>query len=74
MNTITSNEELPFAQGIVEDVTSKPIHDSESKGIMSNARLRAKHPLRAKPRVRISKFSQLVMIPFEDAKTKWYTQ
>lgn len=74
MNTITSNEELPFAQGIVEDVTCKPIHDSESKSIMSNARLRAKHPLRAKPRVRISKFSQLVMIPFEDAKAKWYTQ
>ena len=41
---------------------------------MSNARLRAKHPLRAKPQVRISKLSQLVMIPFDDAKTKWYTE
>jgi hypothetical protein len=74
MNTITSKEELPFAQGIVEDVTCKSRNDSKRKGIMSNARLRAKHPLRAKPQVRISKLSQLVMIPFDDAKTKWYTE
>ncbi|KAL3808481.1 hypothetical protein ACHAXA_000169 [Cyclostephanos tholiformis] len=35
-------------------------------------------PLHAKPtvqrRVRISQFSQLFIIPYDDAKSKWYTQ
>jgi hypothetical protein len=66
MDTKTSQEEPPSPHYV--GFPSKPRIVSKSQGMKFAA------PLRARPRVRISKFSKLVMIPYDDAQSKWYTR
>ena len=70
MDTITSNENqvTPIPQGIIVNFPCKSHVECESKVIPSTA------PLFARKRVRFSEFSLLVMIPYDDAKSKWYAQ
>jgi len=77
MNTITSSKEVSHCpHGSLEDLQCEIRSAFESEGIMSDTSSDvsscAKPPLR--PRVRFSKFSQLVFIPYDDAKSKWYTK
>jgi hypothetical protein len=77
MNAITSSKEvLHFPHGSLKYLPCETSSAMESEGIMSDTSndvsLCAKPPPR--PRVRFSKFSQLVIIPYDDAKSKWYTQ
>jgi hypothetical protein len=70
MDTITSKEKqvTTIPQGLIVDFPCKSRVASESKVIASTA------PSFARNRVRFSEFSQLVLIPYDDAKSKWYTQ
>jgi hypothetical protein len=77
MNTIISNKEVSlFTHGSLQDLPRETSTALESEGIMPAATSPvppcAKPPPR--PRVRISKFSQLIIIPYDDAQLKWYTQ
>ncbi len=77
MNTITSTKEVSFVtHGTLQDLPCKTSTALESEGIMSAASSPmpscAKPPPR--PQVCISKFSQLIIIPYNDAQMKWYTQ
>jgi hypothetical protein len=76
-NSTSINEVSSFPHDSVEDFACKPSIVSESEVIMSAGGpvplpLCAKPSLR--PQVRISQFSQLFIIPYDDAKSKWYTQ
>ena len=68
MDTKTSQEEPPSPHDLIVDFPSKPRIVSQSQDIKSAA------PLSARPRVQFSKFSQLIMIPYDDAQSKWYTR
>jgi hypothetical protein len=70
MDTITSNEkhDTPIPQGLIINFPCKSHVECESKVITSTA------PSFARKRVRISEFSLLVVIPYDDAKSKWYDQ
>jgi len=64
MNAIPSKEEVPrISQGLIVDFPFKSSVASVSKGKASNG-----------PRVRFSQFSLLVVIPYDDAESKWYSQ
>jgi len=68
MGTANSQEECPSTQGLIVDFPCKPRISRKSEGIVSTA------PKSAPLRVCFSKFSELVTIPYDDAKLKWYTQ
>jgi hypothetical protein len=68
MDTKTSQEEPPSPHDLIVDFPSKPRIVSQSQDIKSIT------PLSARPRVQFSKFSQLSMIPYDDAQSKWYTR
>jgi hypothetical protein len=67
--TTTSQEEVPpLSQGLIVDFPCKPRVSLKSRGIVYTA------PTFAPPRVGFSKFSQLVIIPYDDMESKWYTR
>ena len=69
MDTTTSRDEFaPLSQGLIVDFPCEPRIPLKSEGAVSTA------ATFAPPRVRISKFSQLVIIPYDDMESKWYTQ
>lgn len=73
-NSASINEVSSFRHYSVEDFTCEPSIASESEIIMSAG---GPLPLRAnklRSQVRISQFSQLFIIPYDDVKSKWYTQ
>jgi len=75
-NSTGINEVSSFPHDSVEDFTCEPSIASESEIIMSAGGplpLRANKPS-LRSRVRISQFSQLFLIPYDDVKSKWYTQ
>jgi hypothetical protein len=68
MDTANSQEECPSTHGLIVDFPCKSRISPKSEGIVSTA------PKSAQLRVCFSKFSELVIIPYDDAKLKWYTQ
>ena len=68
MDTAKSQEECPSTQGLIVDFPCEPRISLKGEGIVSTAHKSA--PLR----VRFSQFSELVVIPYDNAKLKWYTQ
>ena len=68
MDTANSQEKCPSTHGLIVDFPCKPRISLKSEGIVSTA------PKSAPLRVCFSKFSELVIIPYDDAKLKWYTQ
>ena len=66
--TKTSQEDPPSPHNLIVDFPSKPRIVSQSQDIKSAT------PLSARPQVQFSKFSQLSMIPYDDAQSKWYTR
>ena len=69
MDTTTSRDESPpLFQGLILDFPCERGIPLKSEGIVSTA------ATFAPPRVRFSKFSQLVIIPYDDMESKWYTQ
>ena len=64
MDTETSQEISPSQHDLIVDFPCKPRIASKIAA-----------PMSARPRVQFSKFSQLVMIPYDaDALSKWYTR
>ena len=77
MNTITSSKEVShFPHGSLEDFPCETSSALKSEGIMSAATRHGSSCAMPPPRpqVRVSKFSRLVIIPYDDAESKWYTQ
>ena len=68
MDTAKSQEERISTHGMIVEFPCKPRISLKSEGIVSTA------PKSAPLRVCFSKFSELVIIPYDDAKLKWYTQ
>ena len=70
MDTNTSREEevAPLSESSIVDFLCEPRVALKSKGIKTPA------TTFAPPRVRFSEFSQLVIIPYDDVESKWYTQ
>ena len=68
MDTANSQEECPSTQGLIVDFPCKSGIPLKSEGIVST------RPKSAPLRVRFSQLSELVKIPYDDAKLKWYTQ
>ena len=68
MDTANSQEKCPATQGLIVDFPCEPRITRKSEGFVSTA------PKSAVLRVRFSQFSELVTIPYDDAKLKWYTQ
>ena len=74
-NSTSINEVSSFPHDSVQYFSGKPSIVSEDEAIILAD---GPVPLCAKPsllpQVRISQFSQLFIIPYDDAKLKWYTQ
>jgi hypothetical protein len=69
MDTANSQEESPSStQGLIVDFPCKPRIPLKSEGIVSTA------PKFALLQVHFSPYSKEVMIPYDDAKLKWYTK
>ena len=66
--TKTSQEEPPSPHDLIVDFPCQPRIVSNSQDIKYDV------PLSARPRVQFSEFSQLIMIPYDDAQSKWYTR
>ena len=74
-NSTSINEVSSFPHDSVQKISCEPSIVSEDEVIILAD---GPVPLCAKPsslpQVRISQFSQLFIIPYDDAKSKWYTQ
>jgi hypothetical protein len=68
MDTANSQEECPSTHSLIVDFPCEPRISLKSEGIVSTA------PKSAPIRVCFSKFSKVFIIPYDDAKLKWYTQ
>jgi hypothetical protein len=69
MDTANSQEEFPSStQGLIVDFPCEPRVPLKSEGIVSTA------PKFARLQVRFSQYSEEVTIPYDDAKSKWYTK